>query len=461
VLHGAGIQVSGRLDRKDPAQFWQIIDTKLGGLRSILRALDAEGCPPPHVHLATSAFSFFGNDGQEDYGAANEALNRLAEVQAARSAAGGPSWSSMAWLAWDGIGMTRGSEYRTLARQRRMRGLRGPEGAELLARLLGGRPRAGANVLMSDLERDRYGIDVVRPRQHVVAWELDWQCPALREHRVNGRPTHPACLSIVHMVAVARSLVPEATPVAVEDCRLERPLGAKITTARACARILPCGPEGARVAVWIEADRRTADGQVVRERERFASCCVRFGKGVPPTPTTNGRTPEPAGEPADDPYLDPEAAVSLGPSYDCLRDVRLSPAVNTARLVAPADGRSPLVQGTPLPIAVDALLRLAVLHREAAGLPVYVPVRIASIVWHGEGAFEGASGFALSCTSPAVTGDRVHCASAVARDARGKNVLEMTQITGHRLGQLTPARRAALAAAAPAWSSRRNADDRV
>jgi hypothetical protein len=68
-------------------------------------------------------------------------------------------------------------------------------------------------------------------------------------------------------------------------------------------------------------------------------------------------------------------------------------------------------------------------------------VQIGSIVWHAEGVSEGAADFEVSCTSPAVSGDRVHCASAVVRDARGKHVLAMTRITGRRLGQVIPLRR--------------------
>jgi NAD(P)-dependent dehydrogenase (short-subunit alcohol dehydrogenase family) len=84
VVHGAGIQVSSRLPSKSLALFERIVDTKLAGLGNVTRAL-ARHLPAarPRVHLVTSAFSVLGNDGQPDYGAANEALNRVASLFAA------------------------------------------------------------------------------------------------------------------------------------------------------------------------------------------------------------------------------------------------------------------------------------------------------------------------------------------------------------------------------------------
>ena len=76
----------------------------------------------------TSAYSVFGNDGQHDYGAANETLDRICELTSRETAA---HWSSIAWLAWDGIGMTRGSEYKALANQRDLSRLDAPAGQKI------------------------------------------------------------------------------------------------------------------------------------------------------------------------------------------------------------------------------------------------------------------------------------------------------------------------------------------
>src|SRR5205085_2629105 len=82
-----------------------------------------------------------------------------------------------------------------------MRGVRGPEGASLLARLLvAGTP--GAAVLMTENERERYAVAAL-PAGRTDELRLDWRSPPLRQHRVNGRAVCPACLSLAAMVRAA------------------------------------------------------------------------------------------------------------------------------------------------------------------------------------------------------------------------------------------------------------------
>src|SRR5262249_29568148 len=106
VLHGAGIQVSNALSKKSLSNFRTIIATKLSGLSNLYKACNKYGAGArTHFHILTSAFSYMGNDGQPDYGAANEAMARVAACMNSRGSA--THWSSMAWLGWAGIGMTR------------------------------------------------------------------------------------------------------------------------------------------------------------------------------------------------------------------------------------------------------------------------------------------------------------------------------------------------------------------
>ncbi|MEO5729678.1 MAG: SDR family NAD(P)-dependent oxidoreductase, partial [Byssovorax sp.] len=158
VVHGAGIQVSSRLPSKSLALFERIVDTKLAGLGNLCRSL-ARHLPAarPHVHLVTSAFSVLGNDGQPDYGAANEALNRAASFFADEAGAG--VWSSLAWLGWNGVGMTAGSEYSVLGAARGLRGIEPDEGRQIFLDLVTEQPAGGAHVLLTDAEIERF-----RPR---------------------------------------------------------------------------------------------------------------------------------------------------------------------------------------------------------------------------------------------------------------------------------------------------------
>src|SRR4029079_15737112 len=96
------------------------------------------------------AFSYLGNDGQPDYGAANEAMNRLAgRLNLAHP---GTYWSSLAWLGWAGIGMTRGTEYAALAASRRLRGVTRDEGQQIFADAMAGPPASAVNILLADGE---------------------------------------------------------------------------------------------------------------------------------------------------------------------------------------------------------------------------------------------------------------------------------------------------------------------
>ncbi len=115
VLHGAGVQWSKRLEDRSLSEFRTTYNVKINGLIHLLDACERKLGKIIPAHIFTSAYSIFGNDGQPDYGAANETLDRLCGMTK-----GLPNhqWSSIAWSAWDGIGMTSGSEYRALAERR-------------------------------------------------------------------------------------------------------------------------------------------------------------------------------------------------------------------------------------------------------------------------------------------------------------------------------------------------------
>ncbi|NRD57261.1 type I polyketide synthase, partial [Corallococcus exiguus] len=161
VVHGAGTQVSKKLHRRRLAELRSTLDTKLLGLRNLRESCARRLPAPVPFHVLTSAFSYIGNDGQADYGAANEALDRLcAWVSDSRQDV---QWCSVGWLAWDGIGMTRGSEYRVLGASRRLRGIRADEGEALFLLLVDGQPVQPINVQLTESERGFYGLEVIAP----------------------------------------------------------------------------------------------------------------------------------------------------------------------------------------------------------------------------------------------------------------------------------------------------------
>ena len=144
VLHGAGVQTSKPLARRQLGELRRTLETKLTGLANLRAAcLEHVLGAGPRFHVLTSAFSHVGNPGQHDYGAANEALDRICAL-------GGERWSSLGWLGWEDTGMTRGSEYRMLAQELGLGFVTRDEGREVFGRFLDGYAGAGPRVLLRD-----------------------------------------------------------------------------------------------------------------------------------------------------------------------------------------------------------------------------------------------------------------------------------------------------------------------
>ena len=80
LVHGAGVQVSTRLENRSLADFRRTFSVKVGGLCHLAEQCREQLGETPAAHVLTSAYSIFGNDGQHDYGAANETLDRLCGI---------------------------------------------------------------------------------------------------------------------------------------------------------------------------------------------------------------------------------------------------------------------------------------------------------------------------------------------------------------------------------------------
>jgi acyl transferase domain-containing protein/NAD(P)-dependent dehydrogenase (short-subunit alcohol dehydrogenase family)/acyl-CoA thioesterase FadM len=474
VIHGAGLQVSSALPKKSPEAFWGVIDSKLLGLRHLLAALDSEfPDKPPHVHVATSAFSYFGNDGQPDYGAVNEALNRLAqcvqqsahtqrfrgEAPANRFAAR-PSWSTLAWLAWDNIGMTRGSEYQSLARARQMRAISADEGRALFGRLFAGRPRHGAVILASEHELRRYAPTCTMSEASAVAApdigpgsETRWtvsieRAPYLAEHRLRGCPLVPACVLLDRMLQHARERFRDLPIWTLEGCEFLHALRVPFErerelTVRSSAGTTRSG--GVELEVWVEADVAAPDGRLLEAGRRHARCRVVLGRApavaalpFPAAPRVNlvGATWLAA-----DPYTDAASPLELGPGFDCLRNLRLSACGNSARFQPVASG-TPTAPALALPaLLVDALLRVAVIHAtEGELVSVCVPTfieRVAPARQLAPGAERRE--FQLASAAPRVAEDRVECDWAAASTSADEPALALFGVRGKLVAHI-PAR---------------------
>ncbi|MFG2292794.1 SDR family NAD(P)-dependent oxidoreductase [Streptomyces sp. NPDC048603] len=80
IVHGAGILRDGLLRDKEPAAFAEVFTTKVAGARHLAAAAAEHGTGPAPAFLALfgSVAGVYGNRGQTDYAAANDALDTLA-----------------------------------------------------------------------------------------------------------------------------------------------------------------------------------------------------------------------------------------------------------------------------------------------------------------------------------------------------------------------------------------------
>ena len=401
VVHGAGIQVSKVLPKKSLADFRRIVATKLGGLGAIWRAARAHaGATPVHYHLLTSAFSYLGNDGQPDYGAANEAMNRLA---ASLDGRGGASWSSMAWLGWAGIGMTRGSEFAALAANRRLRGVTHDEGREVFGRLVAGQPTAPVNVLLAAGERAFYRPAIAPaaalPRRPALssllkrlAIDLD-NAPYLRDHLVQGVPTLPGAFLIGIAADAAHELRPRLRIVSFEDTsfrRFVRVYQGRTTDVRLDVRVVEEDEDETLLRVQVLADFVHKSGTVLQkdvvQTEIFVRMVPAHGTGESPP----GAVPRAAltelrgGIELPDPYLLAGSPVLLNGRFKSLGGLRVVADRRLAhyRLDDSLYPSSPLQHMLPNVILVDAFWRFGTIMANTGGMPngghslsVYVPER--------------------------------------------------------------------------------------
>ncbi|WP_405798377.1 SDR family NAD(P)-dependent oxidoreductase [Streptomyces longwoodensis] len=97
LVHGAGVLADQLIAAKKAAEIDRVFSVKLGGLRSVVAALEAGRLR--HVVLFSSVAGFFGNRGQSDYAMANEVLNAWAASFKGRHP--GAHVSSLNWGAWD------------------------------------------------------------------------------------------------------------------------------------------------------------------------------------------------------------------------------------------------------------------------------------------------------------------------------------------------------------------------
>ncbi|WP_459546296.1 SDR family NAD(P)-dependent oxidoreductase [Nocardia sp. X0981] len=196
LVHGAGVLADKAIGDKSDEQFDRVFETKVGGLRSLLAAVDDD--PLELLCVFSSVSACYGNAGQSDYAMANEVITQLAAIQQHRRA--GCSVRAIAWGPWDG-----GMVDRTLAAHFDAAGI--PlislaDGAAAFVEELSekGGPgcvvRAAGHPVPASAEARGTGGDLaVTARDHEY----------LVDHRIGGVPVVPVALVLEWFAGVARA----------------------------------------------------------------------------------------------------------------------------------------------------------------------------------------------------------------------------------------------------------------
>lgn len=451
VLHGAGIQTSKVLEKKPLETFRAIIATKLGGLGRLVHA--CRNLVPgrmPHFHLVTSTFSYAGNAGQEDYGAANQAMDRLAQYL---TATGGVfEASSLGWIGWVNVGMTRGSEYTMVAIQRGLGGVTRETGGECFRQYISARPPSAIAYVITERETTYFGIPIApsdnraadRPQRLEQPLPLDVVThPFLNDHRVTGAPTLPASFGLDIAARIACALRPGQYLQRFVNISVDRfvkiPDGRPFDLRR-IAEVIDERDGTTRILVKLMSDFVHRSGRVLQADVVHMSSEVVLGPSpVEPAITHHPVTPIQSGWHLSDPYLHPDAPVRLGGPFRSLHDITVTPASSTATFDGPDADDVQTSSGALIPfVLLDAVFRLAALRREDDGSALLcVPLSCARIDVWAPADGNNASGRCTLRSSPArFEGDRVNVSWAEAIDEHGRVILTLRDIVGAVYGRV-------------------------
>jgi NAD(P)-dependent dehydrogenase (short-subunit alcohol dehydrogenase family)/acyl carrier protein/phosphopantetheinyl transferase len=224
LVHGAGVEESRQLQDKDEAAFHRVFDGKAVGGRALIEAVG----PDAYVVCMGSVAGRFGNPGQVDYAAANDALARMCQSR--------PNSLHVDWTAWDDVGMAVRGGMRSLLTERGVDLLPADAGASLLTSLVANRV-AGEIVVAGDL-----GDFEERPAQeapsHALLDQLEVaeghargtraltraNAPWLADHAIDGVPVLPGVVGLEVMAATAAALFPGLTYRGARDVRFDAPI---------------------------------------------------------------------------------------------------------------------------------------------------------------------------------------------------------------------------------------------
>ncbi|MEN9787039.1 MAG: hypothetical protein RLZZ299_2303 [Pseudomonadota bacterium] len=365
-IHGAGVEESRKLADKDERAFHRVFDGKaIGGL--VLA-----GALPATCHFVSmgSIAGRFGNEGQVDYAAANEAMARVCAVR--------PRSVHLSWTAWAETGMAARGGMDTLLESRGIDRIPAAAGAALVRDLVAAGAegewvvsgRLGDLVLPSLhplLDGTRLDGDAVLVSR-ALSVERD---PWISDHAIGGVPVLPGVIGLEWMLAAARLVRPSARFGAAEDVRFLAPL--KVHRDGTVDVDVRAEPDGVTHVRCVVRSRRTGATGRVLEVEHYTA---RF-------PVESSAVPDLLGRPAwpEERLLrrDIYRRFFHGPAFQVLEGTE---AVADDGLIA--GGRvlhAPIAEGLiGTPLVLEAAFQAAGLHRMVVAGVLALPSSIERVV---------------------------------------------------------------------------------
>ncbi|MEU7632089.1 SDR family NAD(P)-dependent oxidoreductase, partial [Nocardia sp. NPDC049220] len=198
LVHGAGVLADKAIRDKSDEQFDRVFETKVGGLRTLLAALDDD--PLELLCVFSSVAACYGNTGQGDYAMANEVVTQLAAMEQRRRE--DCLVRAIAWGPWEG-----GMVDESLAAHFRAAGMP-------LIPLAG-----GAEAFVEELRDDAGPVCVVRAAGRPdtgsgTSGEIALTArehPYLTDHQIGGVPVVPVAMVLEWFTGAVRATLPGET----------------------------------------------------------------------------------------------------------------------------------------------------------------------------------------------------------------------------------------------------------
>ena len=230
-IHAAGMDKSRKVESKSVEEFRQVISAKVDSFQILLDEMTQRDLAPGKVMTFSSVAGRFGNSGQTDYSAANDALNKYMLHLSARFPQ--TNWISIDWGAWSEVGMASRGNIPTLMSMAGIEMMPPSQAAPLVRRELesgfsGEVLLAGSLGLMESARLAQSGVDIAKADSalregtpihtmlsHLTAYNNDGMIhleadldpkdhPFLKDHALNGVPVLPGVMGIEGFAVAAK-----------------------------------------------------------------------------------------------------------------------------------------------------------------------------------------------------------------------------------------------------------------